>query len=237
MIKRVAVFLVFLTLAAYGLSEALASGLPEEFLSGLSKTGTRQVVLVVNDKRSNVPATIHALEEEAPGKWRNVFGPIDATIGKKGFAPPGKKRAGDGKSPSGVYSLKRAFGYSPIESKIDYIHVTKEDIWVDDSKSPYYNKIVKRKGIKASSFEEMKRDDHLYKYGIIIEYNTDPPVKRRGSAIFFHLWRAPGESTRGCVAMSEENILKLISWLDPLNKPKVVMGTKSDILKLMKNIQ
>jgi L,D-peptidoglycan transpeptidase YkuD (ErfK/YbiS/YcfS/YnhG family) len=236
MIKRVAVFLVVLTLAAYGSSEALASGLPEEVLSELSKTGIRQVVLVVNDERPNIPATVHALEEEAPGKWRDVFGPIDATIGKKGFAPPGKKRAGDGRSPSGVYELRRAFGYSPVECKIDYIHVTKEDIWVDDSESPYYNKIVKRKGIKASSFEEMKRDDHLYKYGIIIEYNTDPPVKRRGSAIFFHLWRAPASPTRGCVAMSEENILKLISWLDPLKKPRVVMGTRADMVRLIENI-
>lgn len=233
--KRVAVLLAFvLALAVYGFSEAMNSVVPEEILPELAEKGSRQVVVVVNDERADISATVHAFEEEAPGKWKQAFGPIEATIGKKGFAPPGEKREGDGRSPSGVYDLRRAFGYGPEETKIDYIQVTKEDIWVDDSESPDYNRIVKRSETKASSFEEMRRDDHLYKYGIVIEYNTEPAVKRLGSAIFFHIWRGSNESTLGCVAMSEENIVRLIKWLDPVKKPKVVMGTKGDISELVK---
>jgi len=34
--------------------------------------------------------------------WKWVSGPVEAVIGKKGFAPPGEKREGDGKTPSGT---------------------------------------------------------------------------------------------------------------------------------------
>lgn len=215
----------------------MISELAEAFLPGLAKTGTRQAVLVVNNERPEVAASVHAFEEESPGKWKDVFGPIEATIGEAGFAPPGEKKEGDRKSPSGRYDLRRAFGYGPEEMKLDYIQVTKEDVWVNDSNSPEYNQLAKKSETKASSFEEMRRDDGLYKYGIVIEYNTEPAVRGLGSAIFFHIWRAPGKGTLGCVAMSEENILKLILWLDPLKKPNVVMGTREDVLNLVKSIQ
>lgn len=238
MVKGLAVFLVFsLALMACSPAEAMISGLPEKILPELAMKGSRQVLLVVNDKRRKVSAEVHVFEEEAPGKWKDAFVPIRATIGEAGFAPPGKKRTGDRRSPTGVYDLRRAFGYSPEETDIDYITVTKADVWVNDPKSHEYNTLVKRIETKASSFEEMKRDDGLYKYGIVIEYNTGPAVAGRGSAIFFHIWRGPGKGTLGCVAMSEENILKLIKWLDPLKNPKVVMGTRSDLIKLMKDMR
>ncbi len=224
-------------MAACGPSWAVTSGVKEKILPGLAEKGSRQVLLVVNNKRSNVAAKVHAFEEEAPGKWKEAFGPITANVGEAGFAPPGKKRTGDRRSPTGIYELRRAFGYSPEETGMDYFTVTKEDVWVNDPKSHEYNTLVKRSETKAASFEEMRRDDGLYRYGIVIEYNTGPPVAGRGSAIFFHIWRGPGKGTLGCVAMSEEDILKIMKWLDPLKMPKVVMGTRSDLMKLVKNIR
>ena len=43
--------------------------------------------------------------------WNLVSGPIEAVIGENGFAPPGEKREGDGRTPSGIFSLNRTFGY------------------------------------------------------------------------------------------------------------------------------
>ena len=34
----------------------------------------------------------------------------------------------------------------------------------------------------------------------VLEHNTDPVVPGMGSAIFLHVWSAPGQSTSGCVA-------------------------------------
>jgi L,D-peptidoglycan transpeptidase YkuD (ErfK/YbiS/YcfS/YnhG family) len=72
----------------------------------------------------------------------------------------------------------------------------------------------------------MRREDDLYKYGIVVEYNTNPVIKGYGSAIFFHLWKGGGKPTEGCIALSEENLIRIIRWLDPAAKPLVVMGTK-----------
>jgi L,D-peptidoglycan transpeptidase YkuD (ErfK/YbiS/YcfS/YnhG family) len=71
----------------------------------------------------------------------------------------------------------------------------------------------------------MRRDDNLYKYGIVIEYNTDPIIKGNGSAIFLHIWKGEGLPTVGCVAVSEEDIIKIMGWLDPAASPLIIIGT------------
>ena len=73
----------------------------------------------------------------------------------------------------------------------------------------------------------MKRDDNLYKYGIVIEYNTDPVIKGNGSAIFLHIWKNESIPTAGCVAVSEENLIKIIEWLDPVASPLIITGIKN----------
>jgi L,D-peptidoglycan transpeptidase YkuD (ErfK/YbiS/YcfS/YnhG family) len=121
-----------------------------------------------------------------------------------------------------------AFGYDPsIETKMPYRQATDDDFWVDDANSEDYNRWVKGEP-KAASWEKMKRDDDQYKYGVVIEYNMHPIVKERGSAIFLHVWK-PGESTLGCVSMSEEMILNILGWLDPAKKPLIIMGTESEL--------
>jgi L,D-peptidoglycan transpeptidase YkuD (ErfK/YbiS/YcfS/YnhG family) len=76
----------------------------------------------------------------------------------------------------------------------------------------------------------MKRDDNLYKYGIVVEYNMNPVIKGHGSAIFFHLWRGNEKPTEGCVALSEEDLVTILRWLNPASRPLVVMGTGVTIL-------
>ena len=108
-----------------------------------------------------------------------------------------------------------------------YVQMTEEDIWVDETDSPDYNKLVKKGMTQAASFEKMKREDHLYKYGIVIEYNTNPIIKGKGSAIFIHLLRGPDKPTDGCVAINEKNMIELLGWLDPAKKPMILMGSKA----------
>ncbi|MCX5849146.1 MAG: L,D-transpeptidase family protein, partial [Deltaproteobacteria bacterium] len=154
-----------------------------------------------------------------------AFEPIDAVIGRNGFAAAGEKREGDGKTPSGIYPLKITFGYDEsVKSKMPYRQAVADDIWVDDPTADDYNRWTKKSETRATSYEMMKRDDDLYKYGIVIEYNTDPVIKGNGSAIFLHIWKGEGTTTAGCVAVSEENILKIIEWLDPAASPLIISG-------------
>ncbi len=191
-----------------------------------------QLIFATNRDSSSVLVTIHALERNN-GVWRPVFPAFAGSIGGKGFAAVNDKREGDGKSPSGIFPLGIAFGYDPSAgTKMPYRQATDDDFWVDDVNSENYNQWVKGEP-GAASRERMKRDDEQYKYGVVIEYNMHPIVKGKGSAIFLHVWKG-GESTLGCVAMSEEMILEILGWLDPAKKPLIIMGTESE-LRAMKS--
>jgi L,D-peptidoglycan transpeptidase YkuD (ErfK/YbiS/YcfS/YnhG family) len=159
--------------------------------------------------------------------WKWVSGPMEAEIGKNGFAPPGEKREGDGKTPSGIFLLKRSFGYDKtVKTKMPYRQASEEDLWVDDPNAADYNQWVKQGETGAASYEKMKREDGRYKYGIVIEYNTDPVIKGHGSAIFLHVWKRKDYPTAGCVAVSEEDMIKILEWLDPNAVPLIIMGIK-----------
>lgn len=170
---------------------------------------------------------LHALEKHA-GVWEMALEPMNSVIGRNGFAPAGEKKEGDGRTPSGIFALKQTFGYNEsISTKMPYRQVLDNDIWIDDANADNYNRWVKKEETSAKSYERMKRDDDLYKYGIVIEYNTNPVVKGYGSAIFLHVWREENVSTEGCVAVSEENIIKILGWLDPEARPLIMMGIEN----------
>ena len=188
-----------------------------------------QLLLVTNNHSSSFVVKVSALEKQG-GKWEKVWESFNGVIGKNGFAKPGEKREGDGKTPSGIFSLKTTFGYNElIKTKMPYRQASPDDLWIDDVNAEDYNRWVKKDDTQAVSYERMKRDDNLYKYGIIIEYNTNPVIKSYGSAIFFHVWRGGNMATEGCVAVSEENIIRILSWLDPQATPLIIMGAESII--------
>lgn len=187
------------------------------------------ILLVRNMNPVSIDVHVIALEKR-DGRWHSPFPPMDGVIGRNGFAPPGEKREGDGRTPSGIFPLGMVFGYDPsFPTRMPYRQATDDDLWVDDVHADDYNRWVKRGATKASSFERMKRDDNLYKYGIVVEYNMNPVIKGHGSAIFFHLWRGNEKPTEGCVALSEEDLVTILRWLNPASRPLVVMGTNVTI--------
>lgn len=197
----------------------------QRYIYHLGRTHPRsaQLVIVLPEKDSPVRSRLYALEK-ADGGWHTVIDGAPATGGHNGFAPPGQKREGDGKTPSGIFKIAYAFGYGPsCNTGLDYRQATENDYWIDDPRSPRYNRWITGPPGKYSH-EKMKRKDHLYRYGIVVEYNMDPVVKGKGSAIFIHVWRAPGKPTAGCVAVSEETIKKLLAFLEKQKQPVVILG-------------
>ena len=194
-----------------------------------NKIGKSNQVLLVIDNSSlfSTERKVHAFEKKG-NEWKMAFEPFNAVIGRNGFAPAGEKKEGDGRTPSGIYPLKMTFGYNEtLKTKMPYRQALADDIWVDDPQADDYNRWVKKQETRAASFETMKRDDNLYKYGIIIEYNNGPVIKGNGSAIFLHIWKGEGIPTAGCVAVSEENIIKILGWLDPGASPLIIMGIEN----------
>lgn len=185
---------------------------------------SRQVFLVTEDPAGISLAKVTAWDQ-TDGAWQQVFPPIPSTIGRNGFVPVGNKVEGDGCTPLGVYRLGLVFGSeASAPTAMPYRQAQADDVWVDDPSSPEYNRWV-RGTPEASSYENLLRPDGMYKYGIVIEYNTGPVVAGKGSAIFVHLWREPGEPTAGCVAMDEASLLRILAWLDPAKRPVIVLGS------------
>jgi len=190
-----------------------------------------QVIMFTGEAGSSTTAVAHVFEKKR-GAWKPVFGAFNVSVGRNGFAEVCKKREGDGKTPSGTFALGTTFGYAPkIKTKMPYRQATEKDFWVDDEKSGQYNMWIYGKP-DAASYERMKRDDDNYKYGIVVEYNTAPIIAGLGSAIFIHMWKGEGIPTEGCIAMSEDDILRLLAWLDPSKKPLVIIGTVPELRSL-----
>ncbi len=188
-----------------------------------------QLLVVFNDSPENHQATLVALEKTKNG-WITKSIPIPTGIGNNGFANPNKKREGDGKSPTGLFSLGQLFCYDTtnVETSMPYIQTTDKDKWIDDPSSENYNKHI-RGETNAKSYENLKLQSNAYKYCMVIEYNTHHIVKNRGSAIFFHLG-SKYESTAGCVAITETNMKFILKWLKPKHNPAIIMGNEKILL-------
>ena len=204
-----------------------ATGVGNLFPTALPLPAETRQMLVVREGRfpAPPPARVHAWERH-DGMWRPALTPMAAVIGKNGFAPPGGKREGDGRTPSGLFPLEMVFGYdAATPTRMPYRQAGEEDLWVDDPASPDYNRWVRKGETRATSFEELRRQDDLYRYGIVIGYNTDPVIPGVGSAIFLHIWQGPASTTAGCVALAEADLLKILTWLQPEYSPVIVLGT------------
>lgn len=208
---------------AYELSDKILIDFINE--NGSELKSSEQVIFVVGSNQSSPRSTVYFFEKNK-GQWSRAYQSMPANIGKNGLASFGKKIEGDMKTPSGIFPIGLAFGYEQFgRTKMTYRLITDNDFWVDDVNSDSYNKWVVGKP-KSGSYEIMRRKDGAYRYGFVVEYNTNPIVKSKGSAIFFHVMKGETNPTAGCVSLSEGSIVKLIHWLDPAKQPKVIIGTE-----------
>jgi L,D-peptidoglycan transpeptidase YkuD (ErfK/YbiS/YcfS/YnhG family) len=107
------------------------------------------------------------------------------------------------------------------------------DWWVEDPRSPYYNRFHHiRCGTKPPfrvTSEDMSRSPTAYRHLAVIDFNTHPIVRGRGSGIFLH--RSTGRPTLGCVSLPLAPLVTTLRWLDPAAQPLIVIGTAARIRK------
>jgi L,D-peptidoglycan transpeptidase YkuD (ErfK/YbiS/YcfS/YnhG family) len=189
------------------------------------------------------------------GKWKRSGAPITVAIGRNGLAwglgliPRDElagnastgpvKKEGDGKAPAGLFNLGTVFGYAaqePTGWKMRYTELTPTVECVDDASSAFYNQVVDRAAVKPdwNSSEKMRRQGEVYRWGLVIDDNTNPVTRGSGSCVFMHIWMGPGVPTSGCTAMPEERLTSILAWLDPARKPLLLQLTYDDYMKLSK---
>ena len=142
------------------------------------------------------------------------------------------KKEGDGKAPAGLFSLGNGFGYQDFKINFPYQAYKRTDHCVDDSNSQFYNTIVDSKSVKKDykSFEHMKLQNHLYRYGITVQHNPDN-IAQSGSCIFIHIKNNTGKGTAGCTAMKENELINILEWLQKDKKPLLLQLPQKEIEK------
>lgn len=156
--------------------------------------------------------------EKMDDYWKSSF-ESSGTLGKNGVT--GNKQEGDKSTPQGLYSLGFAFGMETIETKIEYHVINENCYWVDDPQSNYYNQWVETSIPSWNSAEHLMDYKDSYKYAVSINYNTNPVVQGAGSAIFLHC--AVGTYTAGCVAVPEDDMYEILTWLDEEQAPMILI--------------
>ena len=174
------------------------------------KSVTAAQVLVVDG--SGTAARVTGCARTASGGYRAEFGPFDGRVGRSGVAAPGAKREGDGRTPSGVFPLRGGFGTAADpQTKLHWMRVTRNDVWVDDPASKLYNthQVLPARGRWASAELLAIR---AYRYAQVIGYN-EARKPGLGSAIFLHL--DTGRATAGCVSLPSGPLLRVLRWQRP----------------------
>ena len=79
--------------------------------------------------------------------------------------------------------------------------------WCDDPKSKKYNQLIKLPS--KFNFEKLYRNDDIYDIVFILNFNTSPVKKNKGSAIFVHIAKKNYLPTKGCIAIKRNDIKRL----------------------------
>ncbi len=194
---------------------------------------SNQVLFVKTPSYNSINGTMFLYERKNNNKGWKLVDSFAVTVGRAGLAKDVNatisfdnnapvKHEGDGKSPAGIFQLGSVFSYHDVKKlHMPFVQVDTNFYCVDDVASSYYNTLIKQDTAKHdyNSFEYMHRKDSLYEYGVWVLYNSNPATAGNGSCIFLHIWRNENAPTSGCTAMSRDNMLKLIHWLNEKKHP------------------
>ncbi len=142
-------------------------------------------------------------------------------IGKRGIGY--KKKEGDLITPKGNFKIKfilyRRDRVKKIQSEIEKIEIKKNMGWCNDPGSKFYNKIIKLPS--SYSYEKLYKKENTYDIILVLNYNMDPTIKNKGSAIFIHVAKKNYKKTEGCVAIKKTFLIKIVKELKKNTKVKI----------------
>ncbi len=146
-------------------------------------------------------------------------------IGKAGYVEQVLGREGDAKTPLGDYHLRfglyRADRLPMPKSRLTFRALQEDDGWCDAPGDAGYNRFVKRP--YPASHEALWREDGVYDIILVLSHNDSPPQndtegrgmegRGMGSAVFIHVAHIDDRQTMGCVALSADDMAKLLGRL------------------------
>ena len=129
---------------------------------------------------------------------------VKCALGKKGINY--KKKEGDLITPIGLFNIKyllyRQDKIANFKTELKKIPIKKNMGWCNDPKSKQYNKLIKLPS--NHSYEKLHKKNNIYDIILVIDYNMNPIVKNKGSAIFVHIAKKNYKKTEGCIAIKKK---------------------------------
>lgn len=189
--------------------------------------GAQQVVYVNVTSGTKAKMTVIDWSGSTP---INLMETSDVYVGMDGItdSPSESKSA----TPKGTFSLGFAMSDKQLNTKLDFVKITKNMVWVDDTSSKYYN-TLQQGSTKTSNWKSAENTYanftslNFYDACILIEHNGDGYTKGtagKGSAMFI-AGKEKGISTSyGDINISKEDMTTLLSLLDESKNPHIVIG-------------
>jgi L,D-peptidoglycan transpeptidase YkuD (ErfK/YbiS/YcfS/YnhG family) len=188
-------------------------------------SGAAQQLITVDAPRAKSTTATVRLWRREQDCWVRAAGPWPARVGWNGLSA--SRREGDGTTPLGTFGIGPVIygvGRNP-GVRYRYRQLVCGDWWNEDVTSPTYNRFVHVKCGTRPPFttksEGMWQQPHAYRHLLVIEYNTHPIVRGRGSGIFLHVMgRGP---TNGCVSIALPRLVQTLRWLRPDAQPRITI--------------
>ncbi|MEU9870431.1 L,D-transpeptidase family protein [Actinomadura sp. NPDC048021] len=166
---------------------------------------------------------------KAGRSWKTLL-TAPGHVGRNGYAEPGAKREGDGRSPTGSYSLTQAFGEGDPGTRLPYRTLREGgDCWGSTIGDRRYNRYYRGTCLPADENLSKIMQDGPYRQAVVINYNRPPDspvVQGNGSAIFMHVGAG---RTAGCVSMERSVLEAVMRTLRPHDR--IMMGTSRALFR------
>ena len=121
------------------------------------------------------------------------------------------KREGDGATPVAsmrcIKAYRRPSRFVGFRPSLPAQRTRADSGWCDSPSSSCYNRPV-RLPFRASA-ETLQRNDRLYDFVVVLDWNVSRRQRGRGSAIFLHVAHPDYRPTEGCIAVSPTDMRRL----------------------------
>ncbi len=186
-------------------------------LSDIKELEAKQLIIVTDyNSSSDANAKLFSFNDD---KWQNEQLDCKVYVGNSGIG--NKTNDSDNITPKGLYTIGEAFYIDKKPSTwLNTFKITNNTYWITDTNSDMYNKKIELENTENTDNGIHMINSTSYRYGCIINYNTDPVINGKGCAIFMEC----GDSaTNGSVAFNENDLLKYLEILNSEKNPAIII--------------
>jgi L,D-peptidoglycan transpeptidase YkuD (ErfK/YbiS/YcfS/YnhG family) len=186
---------------------------------------TDQVIIVHSMSASTTYASLETYVKTSTG-WQPQFAAMSARVGRDGMSDHHVE--GTPNTPEGMFAFgSTMYGVNPDPGvKFAYHHLVTDDWWNELPGSAGYNTFEHVSTDPGGASEALWKETVDYQYFAFIEYNV-PAVGDRGSGVFLHVQTK--NATAGCVSIPKDDLIKVLTWLDPAKHPRIVISTNAEL--------